>query len=102
MVAYCKAKNIHLQAYAPLADADRQSGSGPAAGMLLRHPDVTRIATARNVTAGQVLLQWQVTGGHSCTPRTTTTNPDHVRENVAVANGQVADLTDAVSEEPSD
>lgn len=98
MARYCAAKGIHLQAYAPLADADRQSGAGPKAGTLLEHPTVTSIARARNATPGQVLLQWEISGGHSCTPRITTTNPDHIRENVAVWNGAVAALTDKVGQ----
>eukprot|EP01063_Lacrimia_lanifica_P026671 TRINITY_DN3638_c1_g1_i1.p1 TRINITY_DN3638_c1_g1~~TRINITY_DN3638_c1_g1_i1.p1 ORF type:complete len:335 (+),score=129.76 TRINITY_DN3638_c1_g1_i1:42-1046(+) len=112
MTAYCKEHGIHIQGYAPLNDADRQSGSGPAAHALLKDPVVTAVAAGAGVTPGQALLLWQVQRGHSVTPRVgglnrTTPNLQHIRENLAVVDGTAPLLSedalrrlDAIADRP--
>eukprot|EP01001_Neometanema_parovale_P007361 NODE_3667_length_1180_cov_97.062441_g3483_i0.p1 GENE.NODE_3667_length_1180_cov_97.062441_g3483_i0~~NODE_3667_length_1180_cov_97.062441_g3483_i0.p1 ORF type:complete len:351 (-),score=76.95 NODE_3667_length_1180_cov_97.062441_g3483_i0:127-1122(-) len=104
MSAFCKGHNIPIMDYAPLADADRMSGQGPKAGSLLVQPTILKIAAAHSITPAQVVLQWHLQAGHSGSPRvggTTHPHPNvaHMKENLAVLNGEVPELTDAEMEE---
>merc|ERR1719464_830575 len=81
MVEKCKKLGIHVQASGPLANA-------------IGSDDVlTKIAAAHGMSPYQVALQWNIQGGHSVTPRITTTNLTHVKENIDVLRGNVGALT---------
>ena len=93
MVDYCQKHNIHLQAYAPLGDADRQSRSGPPVGAILAADPVVAAAKAHSCSAAQVLLLWQLQNGHSSTPRVMTNNQQHMKELLDALAGSISPLT---------
>ena len=73
MVEYCRAKNILLQAYSPLAKASR-----------LADPVVNLIAQKIGVTPAQVLVSWSIQKEFITLPKST--NPSRQRENLEAAS----------------
>jgi len=70
---YCREQGIVLLAFAPLGH-----GMAP---RVIDSPVITRIAEATGQTPSQVALAWAVQRGTAML--TTSTNPDHIRENFA-------------------
>lgn len=75
LLDYCKSHGIVLQAFAPLGH-----NMNP---RLIDDPIITAIARRVNKTPSQVLLAWAVQRGTA--PLTTSTNPDHIRENFEIS-----------------
>merc|ERR1719253_2383587 len=71
-VSQALANGIAVQGYGPLGDPDRCA----AGKELMTDPKVQAMATAHGVTAGQVLLKWQIQAGFSVTPRVEKNNAD--------------------------
>ena len=75
----CKINNIKVVSYAPLGRPGNLHEGDP---MLLQHPVVVRIAEEKGLTAGQVLLQWQMDKGLAAIPKST--NFEHMTENLSL------------------
>ena len=75
LLDYCKSHGIVLQAFAPLGHNMTPK--------LIDDPVITAIARRVNKTPSQVLLAWAVQRGTA--PLTTSTNPDHIRENFEIS-----------------
>jgi len=73
LLDYCRAQGIVLLAFAPLGH-----GMAP---RVTDDPVIAAIAAATGQTASQVALAWAVQRGTAML--TTSTNPDHIRENFA-------------------
>ena len=73
--AYCAARGIVFQAYAPL-------GGPRARGALLGDATVRALARARGVSAARVLLRWGVQSGAALV--TSSADPARARENARV------------------
>jgi alcohol dehydrogenase (NADP+) len=80
LLAYCKAKNIHVTAYCPLGRPDAPIPPGEV--QLLENPLVLGIASKMKITPAQVLLRWGLQRGMSVIPKST--NPARLAENFAV------------------
>lgn len=79
-----------VQAYGPLGDPDRCAAGKELLTVVsrksfmqtyTRHKDatVTKIATAHQISAAQVLLAWQVQQNRTTTPRVEKFNVDHMK-----------------------
>ncbi|KAK2414800.1 NADPH-dependent aldo-keto reductase, chloroplastic [Trifolium repens] len=80
MLEACKNNGIHVTAYSPL-------GSAEGGRDLIHDQTVDRIAKKLNKSPGQVLVKWAIQRGTSVIPKST--NPNRIRENVAVFNWEV-------------
>ncbi|PNX94282.1 aldose reductase-like protein [Trifolium pratense] len=80
MLEACKNNGIHITAYSPL-------GSAEGGRDLIHDQTVDRIAKKLNKSPGQVLVKWAIQRGTSVIPKST--NPNRIRENVAVFNWEV-------------
>lgn len=80
VVAYCKAHNIAVEAYSPMArGADLNAGDGV----------IERIARAHGVTEAQVILRWHIENGTIIIPKSV--HADRQRQNLDLF-GFVLDL----------
>ena len=71
VVAYCKAHNIAVEAYSPMArGADLNAGDGV----------IERIARAHDVTEAQVILRWHIENGTIIIPKSV--HADRQRQNL--------------------
>lgn len=71
VVAYCKAHNIAVEAYSPMArGADLNAGDGV----------IARIAEAHGVTEAQVILRWHIENGTIIIPKSV--HADRQRQNL--------------------
>ncbi|DAZ93205.1 TPA: hypothetical protein N0F65_011746, partial [Lagenidium giganteum] len=73
LVAYCKEHGILVQAYSPLAKANK-----------LSDPVVGDIAKQLNATAAQVLIAWSLAKGFNTLPKSV--NPTRQQQNLEVVN----------------
>ncbi|MGN0189397.1 MAG: aldo/keto reductase, partial [Candidatus Cryptobacteroides sp.] len=62
-------------------------GGAMSKGALLRDPVIVGIAQAHEASPAQVILRWEIQEGLLTIPGAT--NPDHIRENIAAAQGEV-------------
>lgn len=72
-VAFCRERGITLIAHSPLSGS---SATG--------HPAVEQVAAALSCTPAQVVLRWLIDRGF--VTLASSTNPDHIRENLAAAD----------------
>ncbi len=80
MVAFCKAYNIHVTAYAPLGSGDRAAKfKAENEPKLLQDPVILDIAASKNVTAGQILISWALHRETSVIPKSV--NPGRIAQN---------------------
>jgi len=78
---FCKTNNILFSGYSPLGVPDWWTYPGPKmASTPMKDSLVLQVAKAHNVTAAQVLLQWQYALGVPTNPRSQ--NADHMTENL--------------------
>lgn len=68
---FCKQKGIVLEAYSPLAHANK-----------LEDPVITEIAKTYSKTNAQILLRWAVQKGTVVIPKST--NPQRMKQNIAI------------------
>jgi diketogulonate reductase-like aldo/keto reductase len=71
VIAFCKAKGIHVTAYTSL---------GRANSTLFTDPSVVKVAEECGKTVAQVLLKWGLAKGCSIIPKSS--NKDRIRENI--------------------
>jgi diketogulonate reductase-like aldo/keto reductase len=71
LLAYCKAKNIVVEAYSPLGR-----------GTLIQNAAVAQVALAHNKTPAQVLIRWALQ--HGTVPLPKSSNPARIIENAKV------------------
>lgn len=71
LLAYCRERDIAVEAYSPLARHSKMTVSA-----------VEQIAAKTAKTPSQVVLRWCLQHGTVPLPRST--NPDHIRENLAI------------------
>ncbi len=71
LLAFCKNHDIVLEAYSPLAHGAR-----------IEEPAITTLAQKYGKTNGQILLRWAVQ--HGTVPLPKSTNPQHIKENLAI------------------
>ena len=85
LLKYCKDKDIHLTAYSPLGSGDRSEGmKAEDEPNLLENDTIQEIASALDVTAGQVLIAYHLHRDTAVIPKST--NEDHIKENLAAAH----------------
>jgi diketogulonate reductase-like aldo/keto reductase len=78
LLAFCKAHDIVVEAYSPLARHSREVDER-----------ILSIAEAVNRTPSQVILRWCLQHGTVPLPRST--NPEHIRENFEVFDFELSD-----------
>jgi diketogulonate reductase-like aldo/keto reductase len=78
LLAFCKERNIQVEAYSPL------SHLMPMVGPELRH-----IAKQLGKSPSQAVLRWCLQHGPVPLPRST--NPDHIRENLDIFDFELSD-----------
>lgn len=77
LLEFCKAHDIIVEAYSPLAHGER-----------LNDDTITEIANKYNKTNGQILLRWAIQ--HGTVPIPKSSNPAHIQENLAVFDFELA------------
>ena len=86
LLDFCRDRNIHLTAYAPLGSADRSSKiKGDDEPSLMDIETIRNIAKKHNATAAQILISWHTHRGCAVIPKST--SEDHI-----VANFKAADI----------
>ena len=75
IVAFCKERNIQVEAYSPF-------GRGNLVSDIMNNPRLKEIAAEHGKTVGQVVLRWIVQQGIVTIPRST--NPNRMRQNLDV------------------
>jgi alcohol dehydrogenase (NADP+) len=81
MVEFCKAKNIHLTAYAPLGSADRPAGlKEKDEPILLEDPIIVAIAQKHSISPAQLLISWAIHRETVVIPKSV--NPERIRQNL--------------------
>lgn len=81
MVEFCKAKNIHLTAYAPLGSADRPAGfKEEDEPILLEDPTIVSIAQKHNISPAQLLISWAIHRQTVVIPKSV--NPERIKQNL--------------------
>ncbi len=76
LLAFCQSKGIVIQAFAPLGHSSEPR--------IVDDPVIVRIAQRVHKTPAQVALAWAVQRGTAFL--TTSTNPDHIRENFEISS----------------
>ncbi|MFN8090564.1 MAG: aldo/keto reductase [Mycobacterium sp.] len=71
LIAYCRTKNILVEAYSPIAH-----------GEILKNEDVTAIAARYGVSVPQLCIRYTIQLGAVSLPKTA--NPDHMRTNAEI------------------
>ncbi|MFT5726930.1 MAG: alcohol dehydrogenase (NADP+) [Desulforhopalus sp.] len=81
MVEFCKAKNIHLTAYAPLGSADRPAGlKEKDEPILLEDPIIVAIAQRHSISPAQLLISWAIHRETVVIPKSV--NPERIKQNL--------------------
>jgi len=80
LIAFCKARGVHVTAYCPLGGAPSRTVKASSGG-LLSSPRVVESASRLRCTPAQALLLWGVWRGCSVIPKSE--HPVRVRENTA-------------------
>lgn len=62
LLAYCRKREVHVQAYSPLGSAGYKEADDPT---LLEDPVLQKIATNHNTTVAQICLAWALLRGTS-------------------------------------
>lgn len=73
---------IHITSWFPLGGAMSQ-------GVLLRDPEIMKIAEAHGKTPAQIILRWHIQEGLSAIPGAT--NPDYINENIGIFDFELTD-----------
>lgn len=73
---------IHVTSWFPLGGAMSQ-------GVLLRDPEIMKIAEAHGKTPAQIILRWHIQEGLSAIPGAT--NPDYINENIGIFDFELTD-----------
>jgi alcohol dehydrogenase (NADP+) len=85
MVEFCKAKNIHLTAYAPLGSADRPARLKEAdEPILLEDPTVVAVAKKHRITPAQLLISWAIHRDTVVIPKSV--NPERIKQNLGAVD----------------
>ena len=81
MVEFCKAKNIHLTAYAPLGSADRPARlKEKDEPILLEDPIIVAIAQRHSISPAQLLISWAIHRETVVIPKSV--NPERIKQNL--------------------
>mmetsp|Transcript_103075 Transcript_103075/g.291439 ORF Transcript_103075/g.291439 Transcript_103075/m.291439 type:complete len:596 (-) Transcript_103075:11-1798(-) len=86
LLKYCKSLGIQLQAYSPLGGGGTTTGHS--GGVPLDDPKVAEVARRHNASGAQVALRWSLDKGVAVV--TSTTNPKHMRSDLAVLGFSLA------------
>ena len=76
LLAYCKKRNVHVQAYSPLGSPGYKEDDDPT---LLEDPVLQRIAASHRITVAQVCLAWALQRGTTVVVKST--SPERQQEN---------------------
>jgi diketogulonate reductase-like aldo/keto reductase len=77
LLAYCRKRNIHVQAYSPLGSPGYKKDYDPT---LLDDPVLKKIATNHGITVAQVCIGWALQRGTTVVVKST--SPERQRENI--------------------
>lgn len=77
LLAYCKSRNVTVQAYSPLGTPGYKESGEPD---VLSDPLLKEIATAHGITVAQLCLQWSLQRG--CHVVAKSSNKKHLEENL--------------------
>ena len=81
MLEYCKSKNIHLTAFAPLGSADRPDRLKlDGEPILLEDPVIQQIADQHDATPAQILISWAVHRQTVVIPKSA--KPQRIKQNL--------------------
>jgi alcohol dehydrogenase (NADP+) len=85
LVDFCQSENIQFVAYSPLGSGDRpermRDEQDPS---LFESPEILKVAEARGLTAGQVMLAWAANRGTVAIPKSS--SPERQAENLAAGS----------------
>lgn len=81
LIAFCKTKDIHITAYAPLGSMDRPEGlKASDEPVLLEDPVIVELAKAKNASPAQVLISWALHRSTAVIPKSA--NPERIKQNL--------------------
>eukprot|EP00009_Paramoeba_aestuarina_P011991 CAMPEP_0201538096 /NCGR_PEP_ID=MMETSP0161_2-20130828/66636_1 /ASSEMBLY_ACC=CAM_ASM_000251 /TAXON_ID=180227 /ORGANISM="Neoparamoeba aestuarina, Strain SoJaBio B1-5/56/2" /LENGTH=359 /DNA_ID=CAMNT_0047944763 /DNA_START=83 /DNA_END=1159 /DNA_ORIENTATION=- len=97
MYDFCRAYDIYVQAFSPLGSGGRGStgstllaGGVPRPGMeVLANPYIKELADKHKKSPAQIILNWHVTRGVSCIPKSQT--PSRIIENFSIFDFKLSD-----------
>ncbi|KAL7548750.1 hypothetical protein ACHAWF_012010 [Thalassiosira exigua] len=81
LLAYCRSRNIVVQAYSPLGTPGYREAGEPD---VLTDPVLTKIAASKGMTVAQVCLQWSLQRG--CHVVAKSSDKQHMEENLSVGH----------------
>ena len=81
LLAYCKSRNITVQAYSPLGTPGFKESEEPD---ILSDPVLNEMAKSKGITVAQLCLQWSLTRGSSVIAKSS--NIRHLEENLLVSH----------------
>ncbi len=81
MLEFCRQNGIHLTAYSPLGSPARPERlKVPDEPVILADPTIVEIANQREMSPGQVLIQWAMQRGTAVIPKSV--SPERLRQNL--------------------
>jgi alcohol dehydrogenase (NADP+) len=83
LLAYCKKRGIHFQAYSPLGSPGYKGKGEPT---VLEDPVLQTIANTHNATVAQICIAWALQRGTSVVAKSST--PERQQENLVVASDE--------------
>ena len=89
LLAYCKKRKIHVQAYSPLGTSGYKEDTEPT---LLEDPVLRRIAATHRITPAQLCLVWALQRGTTVVAKSS--SPERQAENHAAAGDRRVELSD--------
>eukprot|EP00537_Pseudo-nitzschia_pungens_P007749 CAMPEP_0172367080 /NCGR_PEP_ID=MMETSP1060-20121228/18807_1 /TAXON_ID=37318 /ORGANISM="Pseudo-nitzschia pungens, Strain cf. cingulata" /LENGTH=342 /DNA_ID=CAMNT_0013091167 /DNA_START=391 /DNA_END=1419 /DNA_ORIENTATION=- len=93
LLAYCKKRNVHVQAYSPLGTSGIKGEDEPT---LLEDPTLRAIAAKHGITVAQVCLAWALRRGTSVVAKSA--YPEHQQENWAASSESIVLSDDEMAE----
>ena len=93
LLAYCKKRNVHVQAYSPLGTTGYKEADEPT---LLDDPVLQRIAAKHDISAAQVCIAWAIQRGTSVVAKSA--SPEHQKENLAPISSSITLSEEEMSE----
>lgn len=86
MIAYCKSKNITIEAYSPLGNL---KNTGEEDVTPLNDPVVAELGKKYNKSAGQIVLRWGLQHSGVVLPKST--NPERIKQNLSITDFTLSD-----------
>ncbi len=93
LLAYCKKRNVHVQAYSPLGTSGYKGANEPT---LLEDPVLKRIADKHDITVAQLCIAWAIQRGTTVVVKSS--SPERQEENFSADGNSITLSNDELSE----